>query len=611
LEETVAAGELVGSTAEGTGFFLDQRKWDDNYDYLPPLNVSPDHSFISGIAAISPSPDWYTAFYLFDTKSNSTGTYWDSFKIRTYPWDAGTDDGTTYTSQARDTDPAGLVTRIEVGSKTDNIFVSPTGDAITYLAEWECVLHMCPINEPDCEKPDWPPANKCDILRYPQCSTPCDPSIDEGCEQCKREWNYEEKIYHKNCCLAGREPIERMCNTENKVVPPTTAPFQNPGGNTSSLATNSSETNTPSSTTPDEGLFDRPAGDIDFPGCYSDLHKADRNGDGFVKRDEYLYFIQEYGKRLCFLTDRLTLQQSATFNTLACICKDQEGSTEDCCIGKNAEIKTAGALTPIADQSPSQRNYLTTVCKLTDATIEGQCPPDGSPAVVSPISAPSPSTSEPVKANSPSQVTSPIILNVVSFPSAMPSAYIPNVITLSSPSITSTGSLVPSSVFKTNERMGMMMMSMTSKNEIFEDILHEENAKGNGNSIEKDVGNTMAMGMKMMSSNINTAPKAMRMYLLGKNGTIPPDDVHNIGNNSVTNHTEIYSVVGKLMESFKKQLNMGFSRDNSTRDNEPGDEDENEDKHSWMNAFWSKLLQDDTNTTMIGKRIWNWFVDKN
>jgi hypothetical protein len=130
-----------------------------------------------------------------------------------------------------------------------------------------------------------------------------------------------------------------------------------------------------SSSTPDESLVDRPAEGIDYPGCYSDLHKADRNGDGFVKQSEYLNFIQEYGKRICFSTDELTLQQSATFNTLACICRQQEGSKEDCCLGSKARIPTAGALVPIADQTPSQKNYLTSVCKLTDATIEGQCPP--------------------------------------------------------------------------------------------------------------------------------------------------------------------------------------------------------------------------------------------
>lgn len=125
----------------------------------------------------------------------------------------------------------------------------------------------------------------------------------------------------------------------------------------------------------DETLVDRPDEGIDFPGCYSDLNLADRNGDGFVKQNEYLNFIQEYGKRICFSTDRLTLQQSATFNTLACICRSQEGQPQDCCLGDNAQIPTAGSTLPIAEQTPKQKNYLTSVCKLTDATIDGRCPP--------------------------------------------------------------------------------------------------------------------------------------------------------------------------------------------------------------------------------------------
>jgi hypothetical protein len=123
----------------------------------------------------------------------------------------------------------------------------------------------------------------------------------------------------------------------------------------------------------DETLVDRPSKNIDFPGCFSDLQKADRNGDGFVKQNEYLNFIQEYGKRICFSTDALTLQQSATFNTLACICRNIAGETSDCCLEDNARIPTAGALSDA--RTPSQLSYLTTVCKLTDSTIDGQCPP--------------------------------------------------------------------------------------------------------------------------------------------------------------------------------------------------------------------------------------------
>jgi hypothetical protein len=111
---------------------------------------------------------------------------------------------------------------------------------------------------------------------------------------------------------------------------------------------------------PNESMVSRPSEDIDFPGCWSDLAKADRNGDGYVKENEYLNFIQEYGKRICFSTDALTLQQSATFNTLACICRSEEGSSVDCCIGDNAQIPTVGALDE--NRTVTQKNYLTSVC---------------------------------------------------------------------------------------------------------------------------------------------------------------------------------------------------------------------------------------------------------
>jgi hypothetical protein len=107
--------------------------------------------------------------------------------------------------------------------------------------------------------------------------------------------------------------------------------------------------------------------------CWSGLAKADRNGDGSVKQNECLNCIQEYGQRICFSSDALTLQQNATFNTLVCICRSEEGTSVDCCIGDNAHIPIAGALDK--KRTLKQENYLTSVCNLKDATIDDRCPP--------------------------------------------------------------------------------------------------------------------------------------------------------------------------------------------------------------------------------------------
>lgn len=123
----------------------------------------------------------------------------------------------------------------------------------------------------------------------------------------------------------------------------------------------------------DPDLVTTPGKDIDYPGCMRDLNWADKNGDGKVSKNEYLGFVQEYGKRRCFETDRLTLQQHTIFNSLACMCESLEGRPEGCCLGANAHIETAGALTSARTQQ--QQLYLTTVCKITDGTIESECPP--------------------------------------------------------------------------------------------------------------------------------------------------------------------------------------------------------------------------------------------
>ena len=215
FEQIKGAGDyVVHDYVEADGFFIDKKHIDKNYVYLPPLNVSGEFKFLSGIAGLRPSPDWYTGFYLFETVKLEGGTFWDSFKIRTYPWDAGTDDGTHYDDPDRDTNPPGVVTRIEVGNTVDNIFLSPAGDELRYLVEWECVLHTCPENQPLCEKADWPPANGCDVLKYPECAEVCDPETMD-CEQCRRESESEGKIFYKDCCLAGRVPKDgRKCEGE-------------------------------------------------------------------------------------------------------------------------------------------------------------------------------------------------------------------------------------------------------------------------------------------------------------------------------------------------------------------------------------------------------------
>ncbi|GAX25699.1 hypothetical protein FisN_14Lh007 [Fistulifera solaris] len=206
-EQLDQAGDMVLDYGEARGFYLNRKHYDLNIAYFPPVVVTDDHPYLSGIAGFDPSPDWFTGFYMMDTRDEYSGKFWSHFKVQSYPWDAGTDGGTIYEDVDHELEFPEPVHRITPENAQNKIFVSPMGDEVLPVAEFECILHVCPAEEPGCRKPDWPPKNGCDVLLYPECDNYCDPEVDEVCERCVRESILDPEIlYYPDCCAAGREP---------------------------------------------------------------------------------------------------------------------------------------------------------------------------------------------------------------------------------------------------------------------------------------------------------------------------------------------------------------------------------------------------------------------
>ncbi len=182
-EQLDQAGDMVHDYGEARGFYLNRKHYDLNIAYFPPVVVTDDHPYLSGIAGFDPSPDWFTGFYMMDTRDEYSGKFWSHFKVQTYPWDAGTDGGTIYEDVDHELEFPEPVHRITPENAQNKIFVSPMGDEVLPVAEFECILHVCPAEEPGCRKPDWPP------------------------ERCVRESILDPEIlYYPDCCAAGREP---------------------------------------------------------------------------------------------------------------------------------------------------------------------------------------------------------------------------------------------------------------------------------------------------------------------------------------------------------------------------------------------------------------------
>ena len=111
---------------------------DQTYQYLPPIKVSFGFSHVPGISGIRPSPDWFSGFYDMETIDEYSGVFWETSKLHTYPWDAGTDDGATYAAANLTLSRTDPVRRFAPETVPNEVFVSPTGYEIRPVAEWEC-----------------------------------------------------------------------------------------------------------------------------------------------------------------------------------------------------------------------------------------------------------------------------------------------------------------------------------------------------------------------------------------------------------------------------------------------------------------------------------------
>ena len=105
--------------------------------------------------------------------------------------------------------------------------------------------------------------------------------------------------------------------------------------------------------------------DVDLEGCFQDLEGADMDGDGAVRRPEFYHFIAASSERKCFseVPDLLTPEQILLFFRLACVCMDQEGSKENCCVGSDALLDLTGSV--VADQTA----YKTAICESMERNL--------------------------------------------------------------------------------------------------------------------------------------------------------------------------------------------------------------------------------------------------
>ena len=107
-------------------------------------------------------------------------------------------------------------------------------------------------------------------------------------------------------------------------------------------------------------------------GCANAIMSHDLDGDGAIRRDEYLNFVNNVADLLC-LPPRpiLDLELQTVFVSIACLCQEREGNDISCCFGEAAGLYQLGADNPVG-RTQDETSYLRAACLLTQAVLGPQ-----------------------------------------------------------------------------------------------------------------------------------------------------------------------------------------------------------------------------------------------
>jgi len=112
---------LLGQLEEDTG-------------HTSQLEMDTDHRLISTISKITPSPDWFSGLNSYSPVKDDM--WLSSFTVESFPWDAGSEDGTEYNGINDATEPLMKSSRF---TDTDpGVFLNTDEDVVLPVAQWSC-----------------------------------------------------------------------------------------------------------------------------------------------------------------------------------------------------------------------------------------------------------------------------------------------------------------------------------------------------------------------------------------------------------------------------------------------------------------------------------------
>lgn len=140
--EVLQTKGLAGEAVVG----VDQFNSFDPPQVFDPITLSPSYPYLSTISMLAPSPDWFSGIESFSPRG--PGGYWyQTFEIATYPFDAGTEEGTTYTITNEASSPHGPIYQLTKDTVPESgILLDPTGTTVLPVTTWKCDLNVLPAD---------------------------------------------------------------------------------------------------------------------------------------------------------------------------------------------------------------------------------------------------------------------------------------------------------------------------------------------------------------------------------------------------------------------------------------------------------------------------------
>jgi len=110
------------------------------------LEMDRGHTLISAISMIACSPDWFSGLNKYRPVKDAR--WLQSFTVNSYPYDAGTENGSDYDCSNTATSPTAPISRFRLKNiPSTNVFLNTAKTGVLPVAQWSCTLNALACEE--------------------------------------------------------------------------------------------------------------------------------------------------------------------------------------------------------------------------------------------------------------------------------------------------------------------------------------------------------------------------------------------------------------------------------------------------------------------------------